>query len=81
MPLVRAVAVMAVIAVVAVMAAAVREGDGGKGDGYVPRPGGSGWVDETRAPGSLLDPRDDQDGDGWVDDPCPDKNTPLSAEC
>ncbi|MFI8449054.1 hypothetical protein [Streptomyces erythrochromogenes] len=77
----RAVAVMAVIAVVAVMAAAVMEGDGGKGDRYVPGPGGSGWVDGTRTPGSLLDPRDDQDGDGWVDDPCPDKNTPLSAEC
>ncbi|WP_326594284.1 hypothetical protein [Streptomyces sp. NBC_01294] len=77
----KAVAMMAVIAVVAVMAAASMDGDGGKGDGYAPRPGSSGWVDGTGAPGSLLDPKDDLDGDGWVDDPCPDKNTPLSAEC
>lgn len=80
----KAVAVMtamAVAAVIAVMAATSAEDDGGKGDGYVPGPGSSSWGDGTRAPGSLLDPKDDRDGDGWVDDPCPDRNVPLAAEC
>ncbi|WP_435190583.1 hypothetical protein [Streptomyces sp. bgisy126] len=28
-----------------------------------------------------IAPEDDLDGDGWVDDPCPDKNLPLWAAC
>ncbi|MER6476875.1 hypothetical protein [Streptomyces filamentosus] len=61
--------------------------------GGIPAPGlkekyeqlyGAGVVEPSSAPrhgSGDLAPEDDVDGDGWLDDPCPDESAPLWAEC
>ncbi|MFI7178938.1 hypothetical protein [Streptomyces spororaveus] len=68
----------AAVVVAAFLVIAVVTADGSSSsDPYMPSPSSG----STQRPDSRLAPEDDLDGDGWVDDPCPDKNIPLYAEC